>query len=93
MTNVTLVSARPAAASAKPAARAKLSYKEQRELEGLPTRIEALEAEQREVNERLASADLYSKAPQSVASLRARHGALETELMDALERWETLGAR
>ena len=90
---VQAAAARPAAASAKPAARAKLSYKEQRELEGLPTRIEALEAEQREVNERLASADLYSKGPQNVASLRARHEALETELMDALERWEILGAR
>ena len=90
---VQAAAARPAAASGKPAARAKLSYKEQRELEGLPTRIEALEAEQREVNERLASADLYSKAPQHVASLRARHEVLETELMDALERWETLGTR
>ena len=90
---VQAAAARPAAASGKPAARAKLSYKEQRELEGLPTRIEALEAEQSEVNQRLASADLYSKAPQHVASLRARHEALETELMDALERWETLGTR
>src|SRR5690606_33573117 len=40
------------AAGARPAAR--LGYKEQRELDALPSRIEALEAEQRALGERLA---------------------------------------
>ncbi|WP_425257197.1 ATP-binding cassette domain-containing protein [Rubrivivax sp. RP6-9] len=89
--------AAPAAAApgaARPAApRTKLSYKEQRELDALPGRIEALEAEQRQIAARLASADLYVKEPQNVAALQARHDAIETELLEALERWELLGAR
>jgi len=86
---------KPAAEAARaPApARAKLSYKEQRELEGLPSRIEALEAEQKQLAERLASSDLYVKEPQRVAELQARHDAIDEELLAALERWETLGAR
>jgi ATP-binding cassette subfamily F protein uup len=86
--------ARGDAAAAKPAAnRGKLSYKEQRELEALPARIEALEAEQQQIAGRLASAELYTQEPQSVSALQARHDAIEIELMTALERWELLGAR
>jgi ATP-binding cassette subfamily F protein uup len=87
---------RPAATAAVPrpaAARTKLSYKEQRELESLPGCIEALEAEQKTLLERLASPALYTEAPQEVASLQARHDQIEAELMAALERWEALAAR
>jgi len=75
------------------AARAKLSYKEQRELEALPERIEALEAEQKTVTERLSSPALYTDEPHLVADLQARHDQIEVELMGALERWEALAAR
>jgi ABC transport system ATP-binding/permease protein len=85
--------ARPAETARPAPARAKLSYKEQRELEALPGRIEALEAEQKLLSERLASAELYVNEPQQVAGLQARHEAIETELLDALERWEALGSR
>jgi ATP-binding cassette subfamily F protein uup len=74
-------------------ARTKLSYKEQRELESLPGRIEALEAEQKTLFERLASPALYTEAPQEAAALQARHDAIEAELMQSLERWEALAAR
>jgi ABC transport system ATP-binding/permease protein len=78
-----------------PAARPprKLSYKEQRELDELPARIEALEAEQKELGELLASSALYTEAPQRVAEVQARYDQIEGLLMDALERWETLGSR
>ena len=80
-------------AAAKPAsAKAKLSYKDQRELDALPARIEALEAEQKLLHERLASGELYAKEPQLVPQLQARHEAIELELLQALERWEKLGA-
>ena len=78
------------AAPARP--RAKLSYKAQRELDELPARIEALEAEQKAIGERLASAELYTTEPQSVAGLQARYAQIEEELMAALERWEALGS-
>jgi ABC transport system ATP-binding/permease protein len=74
-------------------ARTKLSYKEQRELDALPGRIEALEAEQKTLAERLASSELYVKEPLRVPELQARHDAIESELLAALERWEWLGSR
>jgi ATP-binding cassette subfamily F protein uup len=83
-----------AAAAAKPvAAKPKLSFKEQRELDALPARIEALETEQRTLNERLASPTLYTDEPGRVPELHARSQAIEEELMAALERWEVLGSR
>ncbi|MDO9073618.1 MAG: ATP-binding cassette domain-containing protein [Rubrivivax sp.] len=89
--------AAPLAAS-KPAVRveapkAKLSYKEQRELEGLPARIEALEAEQAAIASELASAEIYTREPQRVPALQDRHDTIEAELLAALERWEQLGSR
>jgi ATP-binding cassette subfamily F protein uup len=80
-------------ASAKPAAKAKLSYKEQRELDGLPARIEALEAEQAGLATLLADPSIYTGASPRAPALQARHAALEDELLRAMERWETLGAR
>ena len=86
--------AKPVLASPKPApAKVKLSYKEQRELEALPARIEALEAEQTTLNQRLASPTVYTDAPDQVPVMHARIETIETELMAALERWETLSAR
>jgi ABC transport system ATP-binding/permease protein len=81
------------AATRSEAPKAKLSYKEQRELDGLPARIEALEAEQAAINAELADGEVYAKQPQRVPVLQARHAVIESELLAALERWETLGAR
>jgi ATP-binding cassette subfamily F protein uup len=85
--------AAPAPAPAPAAAKAKLSYKEQRELDGLPVRIEALEAEQKALQAQLADPATYARDAQVVPALHARHEALEAELMQALERWETLASR
>ena len=93
-------SAVPAAASAAkapappPAAAArKLGFKEQRELQELPGRIDALEVEQREIGARLASAELYTREPQSVAGLQARYAQIDEDLQQALQRWEELESR
>ncbi len=84
----------PAPAQKPPlAAGRKLSYKEQRELDELPARIEALEAEQKTIGERLASPDLYTSEPQRVGELQARYAQIEEDLMAALERWEALSNR
>ena len=82
----------PGAIERAPAARTKLSYKEQRELDALPGRIEALEAEQRTIADTLAGSEVYVAEPQRVAGLQARHEAIESELLAALERWEALAA-
>jgi len=76
----------------KPAAsRRKLSYREQRELQHLPQRIEALEAEQKTIDAELGNGLLYARHPDRAAALAERHAAIEDELMQALERWEALG--
>jgi ABC transport system ATP-binding/permease protein len=72
---------------------AKLSFNEKRELEGLPARIEALEAEQQQVHARLADPVLYQREPQEVARCKARLDALEGEIEAAMARWEELEGR
>ncbi|MFY8054262.1 MAG: ABC transporter ATP-binding protein, partial [Limnohabitans sp.] len=73
--------------SAKPR---KLSYKEQRELEGLPDVIANLESEQREVQESLADPALYTQDAAKATQLHQRDAEIEAALMHALERWEAL---
>ena len=82
-----------AAAAGTARARTKLSYKEPRQLDALPGRIEALEAEQKAIGERLAGAELYPREPERVAELNARYAQIEGELASALERWEALEGR
>ncbi len=55
----------------------KLSYKEQRELDELPARIEALETEQAELNKQLADPDIYRKEGANVAAMHARAEAID----------------
>jgi ATP-binding cassette subfamily F protein uup len=96
---VAAVAAPVTTAAAAPAAvppavpKAKLSYKEQRELEALPARIEALEAEQTSIAELTADPALYVSDPQRATALHQRSAQIEDELMSALERWEALAAR
>ena len=83
--------AAPAAAPA-PKAR-KLSYKEQRELDELPAKIQALEAEQAQLNTRMADPDAYKKEASNIPVMQARLEAIDEALLGLLERWETLGNR
>jgi ATP-binding cassette subfamily F protein uup len=78
---------------AVPAAKKKLSYKEQRELDELPARIEALENEQARLAGEIGGTALYTETPQRIAEVTARHAAIEDELMLLLERWEALSNR
>jgi ATP-binding cassette subfamily F protein uup len=73
--------------SAKPR---KLSYKEQRELEGLPDVIADLETEQRQIQEALADPTLYTQDAAKATQLHRRDAEIEAALMHALERWEAL---
>ena len=82
----------PAAAVPTPPSK-KLGFKQQRELQELPARIEALEAEQAAITARLASTALYTEEPQRVAELQARYAQIDSELTQALERWEALESR
>ncbi len=85
------VTAAPAATVPAPTKAKKLSFKEQRELDGLPDLIAALEVEQREINEALADGSLYSIDNLRAMKLATRNAQIDDELMAALERWEELG--
>jgi len=81
-------------ASAEPAkARAKLSYKEQRELDALPGRIEALETEQTELNTLLADGAIFQSDPKRAAEAAKRVGELDELILAAMEQWEALASR
>jgi ATP-binding cassette subfamily F protein uup len=73
--------------------RTRPGFKEARELEAIPARIEALEQEQSTLAARLADPTLYRDAPGEVADLNARVGTIEEELLALLTRWEELEAR
>jgi ATP-binding cassette subfamily F protein uup len=80
----------PVGEAAKPR---KLSYKEQRELDEIPGRIEALETEQKRMGDMLADPELYKTDPKQIAVAQARFDAIDEELLTVMERWETLGKR
>jgi ABC transport system ATP-binding/permease protein len=80
-----------AAAAAKP--RAKLSYKEQRELDELPGRISALEQEQAALAALMAGSALYTQGAARIAEVTQQHAALDATLLDLMERWEQLSSR
>lgn len=71
----------------------KLSYKETQELESLPAKIEALETEQNSLNTSLADPKLYQSNPQQVKTLQTRLAELDTEIIEAMARWELLESR
>jgi len=79
--------------SRRAAGKAKLGYKEERELAELPARLEALELEQREIAGKLADPLLYRDRPGEVKELQLRHAAVEAELTQVLARWEELEAK
>ena len=81
----------PSSAPAKtPASKKKLTYKEQRELETLPKQIEAMEARQGKLNQRINSAEFYQEGPEQVKLTLDEAQTLVAELEVAYERWNEL---
>ena len=73
------------------ASQRKLSYKETKELEALPQKIEALEAERDELAATLSSSEFYAANDSAqVAATNARLAAVEQGLAEAFERWAEL---
>jgi ABC transport system ATP-binding/permease protein len=71
----------------RPAPGAKLSYKDQRDLDRLPAEIERLEAEIAVVEDVLHDPDLYTRDPARFAQLTDRSAKLRGEKNAAEERW------
>ncbi|MBF0152512.1 MAG: ATP-binding cassette domain-containing protein [Magnetococcales bacterium] len=70
----------------------KLGFKEVRELELLPGRIEALEAEQTSLHQTMAAADFFRQEKSAIRDAHTRLERLEGELTVLYARWEELEA-
>ena len=85
------VAAAPAPAPAPVVAtKKKLSYKEQRELDEMPAKVAALEAEQLQLNALLNGSELYAQGAARIAEVTARASEIDAELLVLMERWEQL---
>ena len=71
-------------------AKATLSFKEIKEIEGLPARIEQLETEQAALQGVLAMGELYRTDPAGAKAAAERCAAAEQALAAAYERWQLL---
>ncbi len=70
-----------------------LNFKEQRELEQLPKQIEAWEAEQAELHERMGAVDFYQQGGAVIAAATHHVEELHQRLVTAYARWAELEAR
>jgi ATP-binding cassette subfamily F protein uup len=70
----------------------RLSYHEQRELDGLPGRIEAMEEEKAAIEARFCEPDYFRRDAEGFRRDKARLAELEDELAAAYARWEELEA-
>jgi ATP-binding cassette subfamily F protein uup len=71
----------------------RLSYNERREFDELPASIEALEAEQRELNAALESPDFYKEPASKIERTLARIDEIRVRLDALYERWDALDSR
>ncbi len=81
----TPIEAEPAKVAAK-----KLSYKDQRDLDALPARIDALETEVTAIQQTLADPALYQGDPAEVSKITDQLQKVEAELEVAYGRWDEL---
>ncbi|HEY2157351.1 MAG TPA: hypothetical protein VGH33_17110, partial [Isosphaeraceae bacterium] len=81
-------SPRPTTAPAEKPRR--LGFKEKRELEALPGRIEALEAAREMLHVEMADPAFYRKDAGAIVETKARLESLEADLASAYARWEEL---
>jgi ATP-binding cassette subfamily F protein uup len=88
-----VVAAAKPVAPAKPKPSGKLAFKEQRELDELPARIEALETEQEELSVTLGNGALFRDNPAHARQLQERVAKIEEELLVLMDRWEQLEAK
>ncbi len=78
---------------AAPKAATKLTYKDQRDFDLLPARVEALSAQIAADEARLADPALYTRDPDTFAKLNSAIEAAKTEREAAEERWLDLAER
>ena len=83
----------PSSGSASSSPGKKLSFKERKELDALPAKMERLETEQTALHAAMADAGFYQRPPDEIAKATARDAAITAELETAFERWGELEER
>ena len=73
-----------------PAAKRKLSFKEQKELDGMPAKIEATETRQRELEAAIAAPEFYRGGAKLIQDTLAELETVKAELDVLLHRWTEL---
>lgn len=71
----------------------KLSWRESRELEALPEKLEALEKEQSDLIARMSEGSYHTKPVEEIKADKSRLDALEVEISAGYARWEELSAK
>jgi len=79
----------PSSGAKRPRVR-KLTFNEQRELDGLPARIEALDAELARLTAELNAPDFYTRGGAAIGEVMQRVEAIPVELEAAYARWDVL---
>ena len=70
----------------------KLSFKEQRELEAMPQKIQVLEAEREQINARMGDPGFYQLEKAVISAAQNRLAVIDKELLAVYARWELLEA-
>ncbi len=70
----------------------KLSFKDQRELEAIPQKIQVLEAEREQINVRMADPGFYQQEKSVISAAQNRLAVIDKDLLAAYARWEMLEA-
>ena len=65
----------------------KLSYKYQRELSQIPSKLEKLEREKQEILQELSNPDLYSQEPEKFDKLSRRSANIGKDIQQLEDRW------
>jgi ATP-binding cassette subfamily F protein uup len=87
---------KPATAAESPRTSSKkrgLNFREERELEQLPARIEAWEQEQEALQTQLGDPAFYQQAKDAIATVTQQLDKVHRELEQAYERWTELESR
>ena len=82
--------AKAAAPLPRQPAKTKLSYKDQRELDSLPQRIETLEAEQAALTAAMSNADFFRQPSADIQAAQQTLARLTADLDAAYQRWAQL---
>lgn len=71
----------------------KLSWREARELEALPEKLEAMEKEQASIINAMSAFDYHSKSVEDIKADKLRLEELEKSIADGWSRWEALSEK